>query len=74
MADLEANFMHLQLMYESLSRFNESFAAFLYGMNMNAFCADFPEAPIPESFARNKPEHDTSGKRVSFNLPAPIAH
>lgn len=43
MADLEANFMHLQLMHESLSRFNESFASFLYGMNMNAFCVDFPE-------------------------------
>lgn len=52
MADLEANFMHLQLMHESLARFSESFAAFLYGMNMNAFCVDFPEAPIPDSFKR----------------------
>lgn len=43
MADLEANFMHLQLMHESLSRFNENFASFLYGLNMNAFCVDFPE-------------------------------
>jgi DASH complex subunit DAM1 len=43
MADLEANFMHLQLMHESLARFSESFASFLYGMNMNAFCVDFPE-------------------------------
>ena len=47
MADLEANFMHLQLMHESLARFNENFASFLYGMNMNAFCVDFPEV---ESF------------------------
>ncbi|KAH8435033.1 DASH complex subunit DAM1 [Aspergillus melleus] len=54
MADLEANFMHLQLMHESLTRFSESFASFLYGMNMNAFCVDFPEAPIPESFRRAK--------------------
>ncbi|MCJ1399291.1 DASH complex subunit dam1 [Xylographa trunciseda] len=52
MADLEANFMHLQLMHESLSRFSESFASFLYGLNMNAFCVDFPEAPIPDSFQR----------------------
>ncbi|KAI4125847.1 MAG: hypothetical protein LQ338_004052 [Usnochroma carphineum] len=52
MADLEANFMHLQLMHESLSRFNENFASFLYGLNMNAFCVDFSEAPIPESFRR----------------------
>lgn len=43
MADLEANLMHLQLMHESLARFSESFASFLYGLNMNAFCVDFPE-------------------------------
>ncbi|CEO59863.1 Putative DASH complex component Dam1 [Penicillium brasilianum] len=54
MADLEANFMHLQLMHESLTRFSESFASFLYGMNMNAFCVDFPEAPITDSFKRAK--------------------
>ncbi|KAH7401497.1 DASH complex subunit Dam1-domain-containing protein [Pyrenochaeta sp. MPI-SDFR-AT-0127] len=55
MADLEQNFMALQLMHESLARFSESFAGFLYGMNMNAFCVDFPEvcmAPIAESFKR----------------------
>ncbi|KAJ5190331.1 uncharacterized protein N7498_009316 [Penicillium cinerascens] len=54
MADLEANFMHLQLMHESLTRFSESFASFLYGLNMNAFCVDFPEAPIADSFKRAK--------------------
>lgn len=43
MADLEQNFVQLQLMHESLARFSESFAGFLYGMNMNAFCVDFPE-------------------------------
>jgi len=43
MADLEANMMHYQLMHESLARFSESFASFLYGLNMNAFCVDFPE-------------------------------
>ena len=42
-ADLEANLMHFQLMHESLARFGESFAGFLYGLNMNAFCVDFPE-------------------------------
>jgi DASH complex subunit DAM1 len=52
MADLEANFMHLQLMHESLARFSESFASFLYGLNMNAYCVDFPEAPVTESFRR----------------------
>ncbi|WPG97928.1 DASH complex subunit Dam1-domain-containing protein [Acrodontium crateriforme] len=54
MADLEANFLHLQLLHESLGRFNENFGAFLYGMNMSAFCVDFPEAPITASFARQQ--------------------
>jgi len=43
MADLEQNFLQLQVMHESLSRFSESFAGFLYGLNMNAFCVDFSE-------------------------------
>ena len=52
MADLEANFLQMQLMHESLSRFSESFASFLYGLNMNAFCVDFPEVSRP-SFVRS---------------------
>lgn len=52
LADLEANMLHLQLMHESVARFTESFGAFLYGLNMNAFCVDFVEAPVPESFRR----------------------
>ena len=43
LTDLHTNLMHLQLMHESMSRFNESFSAFLYGLNVNAFCVDFPE-------------------------------
>ncbi|KZM25024.1 DASH complex subunit dam1 [Ascochyta rabiei] len=58
MADLEQNFVQLQLMHESLARFTESFAGFLYGMNMNAFCVDFPEAPVLDSFRR--PQNHTS--------------
>jgi DASH complex subunit DAM1 len=61
MADLEANFMHLQLMHESLARFGESFAAFLYGLNVRAFCVDFPEAPVAESFERWRSKMENSG-------------
>ncbi|KAI0474253.1 DASH complex subunit Dam1-domain-containing protein [Xylaria cf. heliscus] len=63
-ADLEANMMHFQLMHESLARFGESFASFLYGLNMNAFCVDFPEGPIPESFrrARHNEEQPTRAR------------
>ena len=49
--------MHLQLLHESLGRFNENFGAFLYGLNMSAFCVDFPEAPIAQSFARARDSH-----------------
>lgn len=55
MADLEANMMHFQLMHESLARFSESFASFLYGLNMNAFCVDFPEVRIFATPARYLP-------------------
>lgn len=50
MSTLEDNMRDLQLMHESLSRFSESFASFLYGLNMNAFCVDFPQVrtvPVP---------------------------
>jgi DASH complex subunit DAM1 len=50
MADLEANMLHLQIMTESLSRFSESFASFLYGLGMNAFCVDWMEMPNGESW------------------------
>ena len=54
LADLEANMLHLQILHESIARFNENFASFLYGMNMSAFCVDFPEAPGAESFKRSR--------------------
>ncbi|KAJ2897838.1 hypothetical protein MKZ38_004351 [Zalerion maritima] len=54
MADLEANLHHFRIMHESLKRFGESFAAFLYGLEVNAFCVDFPEAPVRESWGMAK--------------------
>jgi len=66
MADLEANMMHLQLMHESLARFSENFAGFLYGLNMNAFCVDFSEAPVQESFKRaREQERSDMGRSTS---------
>jgi DASH complex subunit DAM1 len=43
LTDLNANFEQLQDMHSSLARFSESFASFLYGLNMNAFCNEFPQ-------------------------------
>ncbi|KAI9150157.1 DASH complex subunit DAM1 [Paramyrothecium foliicola] len=68
MADLEANMMHFQLMHESLARFSESFASFLYGLNMNAFCVDFPEGPGPESFRRDR-ETESQGVQTGRTEP-----
>jgi DASH complex subunit DAM1 len=69
MADLEANFMHLQLMHESLSRFGESFASFLYGLNMNAFVVDFPEAPVADSIKRyQKQQRQREAQDASASL------
>ncbi|KAI5289932.1 DASH complex subunit dam1 [Ascosphaera aggregata] len=65
--DLEANFMHLQLMHESLSRFNENFSTFLYGLNMNAFSVDFPEGPIPLSFKQAR-ERQSAGSAAQTTL------
>ncbi|KAJ1325640.1 DASH complex subunit DAM1 [Microdochium nivale] len=59
--DLEANMMHFQLMHESLARFSEDFASFLYGLNMNAFCVDFPEGPVTDSFRRVRENETEAG-------------
>ena len=64
MADLEQNFVQLQLMHESLARFSESFAGFLYGMNMNAFCVDFPEVRTRCTSSALKVKFEAVRKRV----------
>ncbi|KAK9383152.1 DASH complex subunit Dam1-domain-containing protein [Kockiozyma suomiensis] len=57
LADLDTNFQYLDLMHENLARFSESFASFLYGLEINAWCVDFQEAPTSDSFERAN-EHD----------------
>lgn len=54
LTDLNANFEQLQEMHDSLARFSESFASFLYGLNINAFCNEFPQAPTLQSFKRDE--------------------
>lgn len=61
LADLESNLLHLQLVHESLSRFSENFAAFLYGLEMNAFVVDWPEQPLVESIQRWKAKQRGEG-------------
>ncbi|KAG8157810.1 hypothetical protein KVR01_012472 [Diaporthe batatas] len=72
MSDLEANMMHFQLMHESLARFSESFASFMYGLNMNAFCVDFPEGPIPESFRRAMQQEEQATTQIPDTKPGDL--
>ena len=61
LAALEANMVHLSLLHDSVSRFNDNFAAFLYGLNMSAFCVAFPEEPGPDAARRFAARHKDDG-------------
>ncbi|KAJ7935451.1 hypothetical protein B0H13DRAFT_2226901 [Mycena leptocephala] len=47
---LQANVESMKNLSESLATFNESFASWLYVMNMNALTTDWPQAPTDASF------------------------
>jgi len=47
---LQANLDGLKNLSDSLKSFNESFASWLYVMNMNALTTDWPQAPTDASF------------------------
>ncbi|GAM83263.1 hypothetical protein ANO11243_012490 [Dothideomycetidae sp. 11243] len=68
-ADLEANMLHLSLLHDSVSRFNQHFAAFLYGLNMSAFCIDFPEAPGPDAVRRFAAKYRQNAAREEAETP-----
>ncbi|KAJ7459661.1 DASH complex subunit Dam1-domain-containing protein [Mycena latifolia] len=57
---LQANVESMQHLSESLATFNESFASWLYVMNMNALTTDWPQAPTDASFelAKRRAERD----------------
>ncbi|PWN53490.1 hypothetical protein IE53DRAFT_384014 [Violaceomyces palustris] len=49
---LQSNLEQLDSIHGALATFNESFAMYLYGLKMNAFCVEWPEAPAEENFER----------------------
>ncbi|KAK6349877.1 DASH complex subunit dam1 [Orbilia brochopaga] len=67
---LHDNLQQLQQIHENINKFNENFSAMMYGMEMNAFCVDFPEAPIPESFKREE-EAAREAERLAALQPPP---
>ncbi|EPX71427.1 DASH complex subunit Dam1 [Schizosaccharomyces octosporus yFS286] len=44
----------LSVTKHNLDTFNESFASFLYGLQINAFCVDYENAPLAESASLQK--------------------
>lgn len=71
LAMLDQNLQHLQMMHESITSFNESFSAFLYGIEMNAWCVEFSEAPTYESFRR---ERGSISRQVQQQLQQSLQH
>ncbi|KAG6820536.1 hypothetical protein H0H93_015707 [Arthromyces matolae] len=51
---LQANIERMKNLSDSLAKFNESFASWLYIMNMNALTVDWPQAPTEVSFVMAK--------------------
>ncbi|KAL9932348.1 hypothetical protein V8E36_008827 [Tilletia maclaganii] len=49
---LQGNLEALNSIYDALGIFDENFSMYLYGLKMNAFCVEWPEAPTEENFER----------------------
>lgn len=54
MATLDRNLKDLQIIHTNLNNFNESFSTLLYGLQMNAWCAEFHNGPRYCDFSRRK--------------------
>ncbi|EST08450.1 DASH complex subunit Dam1 [Kalmanozyma brasiliensis GHG001] len=49
---LQLNLENIEAVHESLHSFNENFAMYIYGLKMNAYCVEWPEAPLHDNFER----------------------
>ena len=49
---LKGNLENIEHVHESLHSFNENFAMYIYGLKMNAYCVEWPEAPLHDNFER----------------------
>ncbi|SNX84691.1 uncharacterized protein MEPE_03400 [Melanopsichium pennsylvanicum] len=49
---LEINLESVEAVHKSLYSFNENFAMYIYGLKMNAYCVEWPEAPLYDNFER----------------------
>ncbi|TFK34516.1 hypothetical protein BDQ12DRAFT_613537 [Crucibulum laeve] len=69
---LQANIEGMKHLSDSLATFNESFASWLYIMNMNALTTDWPQAPSDASFvlAQKRAERDAQAAMEALRLQA----
>ncbi|XP_006463479.1 hypothetical protein AGABI2DRAFT_208298 [Agaricus bisporus var. bisporus H97] len=65
---LQSNVEGLVNLSDSLATFNESFASWLYVMNMNALTTDWPQTPTPDSFAQAKRRAEQAADRLKKQL------
>ncbi|KAF9460447.1 hypothetical protein BDZ94DRAFT_1265916 [Collybia nuda] len=72
---LQANVEGMKNLSHSLATFNESFASWLYIMNMNALTTDWPQAPTDASFeiAKRRAERDALAAMEALNAQAVAA-
>ena len=49
---LQLNLENVEAVHQSLHSFNENFAMYIYGLKMNAYCVEWPEAPLQDNFER----------------------
>lgn len=49
---LQGHLENLEAVHDSLGSFNENFAMYIYGLKMNAYCVEWPEAPHEDNFER----------------------
>jgi DASH complex subunit DAM1 len=49
---LKLNLESIEAVHDSLHSFNENFAMYMYGLKMNAYCVEWPEAPLADNFER----------------------
>ncbi|KAH3668699.1 hypothetical protein OGAPHI_002453 [Ogataea philodendri] len=54
--------LRLNEIHESLTNFNESFGSFLFGLNINAWCVNFEEAPTPKTWSQKQQADEIQAK------------
>lgn len=63
-ATLQSNLEAIDEIQGALHTFDESFSMFLYGLKMNAFCVEWPEAPGEENFDRAEMRKGERGRSI----------